>query len=443
VERPQTRYAQIGDDYVAYQMFGAGPDLVFHAGWYSHIGAMWDEPTIARFVERLASFARVIIFDRRGHGMSDPVDLENITLEQWMEDLTAVLRAAGVERAALVGTTETGPMQLLYAATYPERTTGIVLFNATACFARKPDYPIGMPERARIGAADMMRDLLVGGSDHAMAGIGPTRRRSGPGWDAMLRYLRYSTSPGLIHRLMHASMAVDVRHLLPSVHVPTLVLHRRDQPFVHIEHGRYIADRVAGARFVELAGSDLAIWVDSERALEEIEEFVTGVRPVKEPDRVLATVLFTDIVGSTQRASTVGDRRWLEMLERHNGVVREELGRHRGREVSTSGDGFLATFDGPARAARCALAIVNTVGALGMQVRAGVHTGEVEWAGDEVGGVAVHIGRRVSDLAAAGEVLVSRTVVDLVAGSSLTFADRGFHVLKGVPGEWQLFAVEA
>jgi class 3 adenylate cyclase len=446
IERPRTRYAKVGDDYVGYQVVGDGPvDIVYHAGWYSHLEAQWDVRRIARFLERLASFSRLILFDRRGHGISDPIDLDNVTLEQWIEDTTAVMRAVASERAVMVGTTEAGPMQMLHAATNPDHVSAIVLMNTSACMGRRPDYPWGMPERVQEAAAENMRQVLIDldtPPQNAFYAISPgmtgDRRRQ---MDAF-QLTRYATSPGMIYRLMHVSMALDVREILPLIKVPTLIIQRKEQPFVRVEHGRYLAEQIAGARYVELAGGDLMPWMgDDEVILDEIEEFVTGARPAHEPDRVLSTVLFTDVVSSTERAVAAGDRRWLEVLEQHNRLIRSQIEAFRGREVNTAGDGFLVSFDGPARAVRCACAIVDDVRNLGIGVRAGLHTGEVEMTGGDMGGIAVHIGRRVSDLAGPGEVLVSRTVVDLVAGSGLSFDERGSHLLKGVPGEMQLYAV--
>lgn len=447
MDRPEVHYAPVDGAHVAYQVFGDGPiDIVYQGGWYSHVDGSWDLPPLARFLERMATFARVIAFDRRGHGMSDPIDLGNITLEQWMEDLTAVVTAVGSDQHVLVGTTESGPMQIMYAATYPERTRALVLHNATACFARRDGYAIGMPETYRHQAATVMRRVILGqGTPEEWAAISPEGATNARFRDSTLRMIRYATSPAMIQRLMEVSMELDVRDLLTAVRAPTLILHREFQPFVRAAHGRYLAEHIPHAKYVELPGSDLQMWASGESGsdvLVEIEEFVTGTRPVHERDRVLATVLFTDIVASTEHAVAAGDRRWLDTLDRHNAIVRRALGRYRGREVHTAGDGFMATFDGPARAVRCARYIADEVANLGLHVRAGLHTGEVELAGSDIGGIAVHIGRRVSDLARPGEVLVSRTLVDLVAGSGLSFADRGAHSLKGVPGEWRLYAVE-
>ena len=440
---PETKYARVGEDsHVAYQVVGEGSiDLVYTAGWLGHVEAQWEYPAMARFLERLASFGRLLCFDRRGHGLSDPVDFENVTLEQWMEDVRVVMDAAGSQRAALLGAGEGGPMTILYAATYPERTSALVLVNTSASMGRDPETPWGMPESVKEKVSQgVQRTYWDSAAAEIMLGNITSDERD----QAQLRRLfRYATSPGSARRLARIAMDHDVRKVLPTVRVPTLVLHRSENPMRWVGHGRYLADHIADAKYVELPGNEEHPWSgEQDSVLDEIQEFLTGVRRAPEPDRVLATVLFTDVVSSTQRAAEAGDRRWREFFEDHKRIVRQELERQRGREVNTAGDGFLATFDGPARAVRCACAIVDSVRELGLDVRAGVHTGEIELSGDDVTGIAVHIGSRVQDLAGPGEVLVSRTVVDLVAGSGLAFADRGAHALKGVPGEWQLYAVE-
>ncbi len=441
--RPVTQYARVAEDsYVAYQVIGDGPiDVVYTAGWFGHIEAQWDYPALARYLERLASFSRLICFDRRGHGLSDPVDVGNVTLEQWMEDLRVVMDAAGSERAALLAAGEGGPMGILYAATYPERTSALVLVNTQACMHRSDDYPWGAPEEVMLRIAELVQKSFW---DNKSAEIVLGSITSDTRDEIQLRRLfRYATSPGMARRLAHVSFRQDVRNVLPAVRVPTLVLHRVDNPFRRVGSGRYLAEHIEGAKYVELQGVDEHPWSgDQDGLIDEIEEFLTGVRRAAEPDRVLATVLFTDVVASTERAVAEGDRRWRELFEEHKKVVRRELDRQRGREVSTAGDGFLATFDGPARAVRCACSIVDSVSELGLDVRAGLHTGEIELTGNDVTGIAVHIGSRVQDLAGPGEVFVSRTVVDLVAGSGLSFSERGSYALKGVPGEWELYAVQ-
>ena len=441
---PATRYARVGDgSYVAYQVVGDGPiDLVYTSGWFGHVEAQWEYPALARFLERLASFSRLICFDRRGHGLSDPIDFDNITLEQWMDDVRVVMDAAGSERAALLGAGEGGPMTILFAATYPERTSALALVNTSASLAAHPDYPWGMPASVQQKTIEgVQKSYWDGPSAAKFIGSLTSDERDQL---QLQRLFRHATSPGMVRRLLRASFDVDVRNVLSSVRVPTLVLHRTEDRFHRVGGGRYLAAEIAQAKHVEIPGVEEHPWSgDQDAVLDEIQEFLTGVRPTAESDRVLATILFTDVVSSTERAAQAGDRRWLELFEEHKRVVRRQLDRHRGREVSTAGDGFLATFDGPARAVRCARSIVEEVREVGLDVRAGVHTGEIELAKEDVTGIAVHIGSRVQDMAGPGEVLVSRTVVDLVAGSGLEFESRGEHDLKGVPGRFELYRVKA
>jgi class 3 adenylate cyclase len=407
----------------------------------NHVEWQWEEPHHARFLARLASFSRLILFDKRGTGMSDPVPLDELpTLEQWMDDVKTVIDAAGAEQVALVAQGASGAMAMLFAATYPERVSGLVLLSSFATMMRHDDYPIGIPP----SLADTMFEWLSGGW-----GTGDTLDVMGPSGAAdpelrqwLGRIQRLSASPGTAATMIRWVLRIDVRDVLGAVRVPTLVLTRTDDQFVRPDHARYLAEHIPSARLVEVPGQDYLYFVgDSEPLLDEIQEFLTGVRAAPVPDRVLATVMFTDIVGSTEKAAALGDRAWRDMVERHHTVVRRQLDRFRGREVDTAGDGFFATFDGPARAIRCAEAIRDAVGALGMDVRIGLHTGECELLGDKISGIAVNTGARVGARAGAGEILVSRTVVDLVAGAGITFEDRGTHALKGIPGEWQLYAV--
>jgi class 3 adenylate cyclase len=438
--RPVTRYAKSGDVHIAYQVTGEGPlDLVFVPGFVSHLEADWDSALRARFIERLGSFSRLIRFDKRGTGLSDRVAIP--TLEERMDDVRAVMDAAGSERATLFGISEGGPMSLLFAATYPARTTALVIYGSYARRLRAPDHPFG---RTQAEWDDVVRRLeREWGGPVAIDLWAPSRvhdERFREGWAA---YLRLAASPGAATAVMRMNGEIDVRHVLPVIRVPTLILHRTGDRVTSIDQARVMAERIGGAKFVELAGEDhVATAGDFDAIIDEIEEFLTGVRHGPEPDRVLATVLFTDIVAATETAARVGDRRWRDLLAQHHALVRRELGRFRGREIDTAGDGFLATFDGPARAIRCASAISDRVPALGLTVRAGLHTGEVEVLGDKVSGLAVHIGARVAAAAGPGEVLVSSTVKDLVAGSGLRFQGRGPQTLKGVPGEWHLFALE-
>ena len=440
--QPETRYARSGDVNIAYQVVGEGPlDLVFVMGWVSHLDYFWEEPSFARFLRRLASFSRLILFDKRGTGLSDRVAIHELpTLEQRMDDVRAVLDAVGSERAALMGVSEGGPLCLLFAATYPERTTALVMAGAYARRLWAEDYPFGAPREEYEAFLEEIREKWggpVGIERRAPSLLNDERFRT---WWAT--YLRMSASPGAAYALTRMNGEIDARHALPAVSAPTLVVHRTGDRSLPIEGARYMAERVAGAKLVELPGDDHLPFVgDQDEILDEVEEFLTGIRQPAEPDRVLATVLLTDIVGSTEKASKMGDRRWGELLEEHHLVVRRELDRWRGREIDTAGDGFLATFDGPARAIRCATAVRDAVRALGIEIRAGLHTGECEVVGAKVVGIAVHTGARVAGQARAGEVLVSRTVKDLVAGSGIEFEERGEHELKGVPGTWRLYAV--
>jgi pimeloyl-ACP methyl ester carboxylesterase len=437
---PETRYAKSGDVHVAYQVVGDGPlDLVWVQGWVSNVEAMWDVRPMSRFVERLASFSRVILFDKRGTGLSDPVPEKGFpSLEVRMDDLRAVLDTVGSERTALLGHSEGGNMCVLFAATHPERTAALITFGVYAKRVWSPDYPWApTPEERESWLRDVERTW---GRPESMVDLAPSLVQSPALLEQAARYWRLSASPQAAVALGKMNTQIDVRALLPTIRVPTLVMHRTGDRDLNVEEGRYIASRIPGARFVELPGADHFMWTeDADRVLDEIEEFLTGVRPAHETDRVLATVLFTDIVGSTERAAQLGDRRWREVLDEFYVEVRRDLARFRGREVDTAGDGFLATFDGPARAIGCALAIRDGVASLGLKVRSGLHTGEVELAGEDVRGIAVHIGARVAAEAGPGEVLVTRTVKDLVAGSGIEFQDRGSRTLKGLPEEWQIF----
>lgn len=442
MDRPQTRYARSDDVNIAYQVVGSGPrDLVFVMGWVSHLDYFWEEPSMARFLNRLAAFSRLILFDKRGTGLSDRVSIRDLpTLEQRMDDVRAVLDAVGSRRAALLGVSEGGPMCALFAATYPERTTALVVYGSYARRMWDVDYPWGpTPAERETFLEWILRDwgTPLDLDDRAPTAAGDQRFRS---WWAT--YLSRSASPGAALALTSMNAEVDIRPILGTIRIPTLILHRSGDRILSVGGARYLAERIPGAKYVEMPGEDHLPWVgDQDSLLDEVEEFLTGVRRGPEPDRVLATVLFTDIVGSTERAALVGDRQWQEILALYHTLVRKELDRHRGREVGTAGDGFLATFDGPARAIRCAASTVQAVHTLEIEIRAGVHTGEVEMTGPNVSGIAVHIGARVASQAGRGEILVSSTVKDLVAGSGIEFEDRGIHTLKGVPGAWRLFAV--
>jgi class 3 adenylate cyclase len=428
--------------HIAYQVFGAGElDLVLVNGYTTHVELVWESEPFARAYERLGSFARVINFDRRGSGLSDPV-AEAPTLEERMDDVRAVMDAAGSERAALVGISEGVAMSILFAATYPDRVQALVCCGGMARSTEDHDYPWASPKEALLEAGAEL--IAPHWGEGAMIDVGAPSQSNNPDSRAFYARLeRASASPGMIGQLAQMFFDIDVRDVVPSVHTPTLVLHRRYDRLVNVRNGRWLAEHLPNARLVELPGDDHILWYEHpELTLDEMQEFLTGVRYTPEPERALATVVFTDIVDSTHTAAEFGDRRWREVLERHQRTVRAALGRFGGREVKSIGDGFLATFDGPARAIRCARAILDSSGELGIRVRAGVHTGECEVMGDDIGGIAVHIAARVSALAGPSEVLVSRTVKDLVAGSGIDFSDRGTHTLKGVPDTWQLYAAD-
>jgi pimeloyl-ACP methyl ester carboxylesterase len=441
--QPETRYAKGEEGYVAYQVVGDGPlDLLFVPSFANPIDLMWQQPAYARFLERLAGFSRLVLFDKRGSGRSAVgPDLEGATLEGWMEDIGIVMEAVGSERAALFGFDGGGPLAMLFASTYPERTSALVLLGTWARLVRAADQPFGLEP-------DGVPVFLDGFEQRWGTGANLARTAPSLAHDERIRrwyaqYERAGNMPRVARQVVRMFTDTDVRHVLPAVRVPTLILHRSGDRMQEVEHGRYLAQHIPDARWAELPGDDHLPWAgDQDAIVGQLREFLTRVGPPAELDRVLATVLFTDIVRSTERAATLGDRAWRALLDAHHGIVRRELERHRGREVKTMGDGFLATFDGPARAIRCACAIRDGVRSLGIEIRAGLHTGECELMTNDVGGIAVHIGARIVATAAPSEVRVSSTVKDLVAGSGLRFVDRGMHSLDGVPGEWRLFAAE-
>ena len=439
---PETQYARHGGIHIAYQVLGDGPpDILLLDQWFSHLDAQWDVAPLAEFRERLASFGRLIMYDKRGSGLSDPLAPNQLpTIEEWMNDIPIVLDAAGSEKAALITNLGGGIMATTYAAVHPERVGSLILVDCFARFTAAPDFPIGASgdwiERTsddaetRMGRGHML-DLFA----PSLAGDDGLRR-------AWSRYERLATSPGMAIAALRLVYGSDIRDVLPTISVPTLVVNRGDAREIVAAHGRYLAEHIPGAKYVELPGIDNFIWAgDQDAILDEIQDFVTGVRPVPTPRRTLATVLFTDIVDSTKKAAELGDRAWRRLLDEHYRLTRRQLDRFDGHEVKNVGDGILATFEGPARAVRCAAAIRDAVGELGLGLRSGLHTGEIELGTDDIAGLAVHIGARISALAGAGEILVSSTVKDLVVGSDLEFDDRGPRQLKGVPGEWHVFAL--
>jgi class 3 adenylate cyclase len=448
MEVSETRYAQSGDVAIAYRVAGSGPvDLVMTPGAISNVELLWEHPLFAHMRDRIASFSRLILFDKRGTGLSDRVK-SIATLEERTDDIRAVMDAAGSARAVIMGVSEGATMAAVFAASHPERALGLILYGGHARTTWAPDYPWRpTAEEVRRWLADEERSPSPVNEEsvrlrleHMMPSMADD--------DEFVRwwgtFLRMSISPGAMLDLVRMNMEIDVRAVLPTIRVPTLVLHRSGDRAVSVEEGRYLAAHIPGAKLVEQPGEDHVFAGEgAEPLIREIERFVAGL-PDTEPesDTVLATVLFTDVVGSTATAAELGDRRWRELLERHHDAVRSQLARFRGREVDTAGDGFFATFDGPARAIRCACAVGEAVSELGLEVRAGLHTGECELLDGKVAGIAVSIGARVASRAAPGEVLVSSTVKDLVAGSGISFADRGVAELKGVPGEWRLYAVD-
>jgi len=436
--QPVTRYAKSGDVHIAYQVFGEGAvNLVIAPPFVSNVETYWDQPDCVRWLLRLASFARVVMFDKRGTGMSDRVS-ELPGLEQRMDDLRAVMDAVGLEQAVPFGISEGGPLAALFAATYPDRCRALVLYGSFARFAS------WLPtEEALANFLGYIEQAW--GSGGSLPLFAPSLANDPAAQQWMGRFERLGASPAGVAALMRMNSQIDISDIVPTIRVPTLVMHRTEDVTIHVEGGRYLAQHIPGARYIELPGKDHPPWI-GDNAMEiadSIQEFLTGARAPVPVDRVLSTVLFTDIVGSTEKAAALGDRRWRELLDTHHATIRRNLARFRGNEVKSTGDGILATFDGPARGVRCACAITEEIRPLGIEVRAGLHTGECEMMDDDdVGGIAVHIGARVAALAGAGEVLVSSTVKDLVAGSGLRFADRGSRSLKGVPGEWHIFAVE-
>jgi class 3 adenylate cyclase len=434
------RYADSGGLQIAYQVIGNGPlDVVFAFDWANNLELVWENPQTERFLRRFTNYARLILFDMRGVGLSDPVqDLPPI--EAWMEDVRGVMNAVGSERAALVGHGHAGQLCMLVAATHPEQTHALVTINSHARLARAPDYPWGLPPAAQETALKAIEELW--GTGVLMYSLTSSFVDLAYAKEWLARFERAAGSPRRAAQKQQLIFDVDVRDVLPTITVPTLVVQSSGNRWIRPGHGRYLAEHIPGARYLECPGDGHWPWVSegAEALMDEVEEFLTGTRRSAELDRVLTTVAFTDIVGSTKIASGVGDRRWRDLLEVHESVARREIEAARGRLVKLTGDGLVATFDGPARAVRCVESIAQLLGAVGLRLRAGLHTGEVELLGDDIGGIAVHIAARLAGLSGPGEVLVSSTVKDLVAGSGIAFEDRGGHALKGVPDEWRVFA---
>jgi class 3 adenylate cyclase len=434
------RFARSGDVNIAYRVVGDGPmDLVYAQGAYTHLDVYWELPAFRHYCERLAEFTRLVLFDKRGYGMSDRVPGAT-TLEERMDDIRAIMDAVGSERAAIIGESEGGPLALLFAAAHPERTAALILQGAEVRERTDDEWPWGEATEEE-HEASMASLAERWGQGTGIWAVAPSV--SGAEWARSwrARVQLNAATPRAAEAFMRMAFDIDVRDVVPTVNVPTLVVHATGDRVCHVENGRFLARNIPGARLVELPTEDHVPWFDPEPTIAEIREFLTGKREAASPNRVLVTVLFTDMVTSTELAASLGDRRWRDLLEQHHATVRRELTRFDGHEVDTAGDGFFATFDGPARAIRCAQAIVAAAGSLGIDLRAGLHTGEVEILGDKVAGIAVNIGARVAGQASAGEILVSSTVRDLVAGSGIAFVERGSATLKGIEGTWQVFAV--
>ena len=442
MERPETRYVAVGDADVAYQVFGQGPpDLLWCYGLGSHVDLFWERESAVAMWRQMASYSRVIMFDRRGTGASGAIARHVVpTWEEWAEDLGAVLDAAGSEQAVIEATLEAGAIAMLFAALHPERVRKLVLFNTGARFMYDDDYPFGYTPEALDGLLELLGTAW--GTDEFAALISPDWAADPVELTILSRQIRASASPRTaVEQYGYILRHLDVREALPLIQAPTLITHVRDSPLVPIEMGRYLAEHIAGSQFIEVPGSHLGI--PPPFVQEQIAEFVTGERPDINVDRVLTTIMFTDIVGSTEQAAALGDQRWRSLLDAHDKTVREQFRQFRGREVNTTGDGFVASFDGPARAIRCAEAITEATAKMGVELRVGLHTGECEVRGEDLGGLAVHIAARVATLAAPGGVLVSETVKGLIVGSGIPLCERGTHTLKGVPDEWKLFAVQS
>ncbi|MDH3639229.1 MAG: adenylate/guanylate cyclase domain-containing protein [Gammaproteobacteria bacterium] len=442
--RPHTEYAKSPEGYVAYQIFGDGPlNIVVVTNWMTNLDVMWEEPSLARYLDRLASFARVVCFDKRGTGVSDPVPLAKLpTIDQWMDDARVVMDAAGVEQAAMLGDTEGGLMALMFAATYPKRTSALVLINSFARWVRTANYPAGMP-------AETVEKLVNNYEAHwgvtadILDRTAPSVAKD-PGFRSWFeRYQRLAMPRGASATMYRWVTQVDVRSVLPSIRVPTLVINRADAAHHRVEYGRYLAEHISDAKYVELPGADTFPYHAGNftPVLDEVQVFLTGMRESAVHDRILATVMFTDIVGSTPLAAKLGDAKWLNLREAHDRLVHDYLERYRGKQIEHNGDGVLATFDGPTRAVDCAVGLAGAVRSLGVEIRAGLHTGEIELRARGIGGIAVHIAARVMAKAVDGGVLVSRTVKDLAVGSGIRFTQYGTHQLKGIPGEWELWQV--
>ena len=443
-KKPKTKYTKSGEVNIAYQVVGDGPiDIVYVPGWVSNIDMMWSEIRLASFLTKLSSFSRLILFDKRGTGLSDRVN-KYATLEERMDDIRAVMDAVGSERAALFGHSEGGSVSLLFAASYPQRTIALITFGVFAKRKYSIDYPWGPTDAERQLSYKMIEDKWADGDMQGLRDLVPSLAENSKFMDWLASYLRASASPGAALDLQRQNTEVDITGILDAIKVPTLLLHRTGDKDVHIEEAKYIAERIPNSKVVELPGDDHLFWTsDSYAVLAEIEEFITGIRPNKEFDRVLSTILFTDIVSSTEHLTKSGDKKWMDILEKHNALVREELRRFNGKEIKNTGDGFLATFDGPSRAVACAKAIRDVVKTLGIEITAGIHTGECEvFDAEDIGGIAVHVAARVLSQAQPSQVLITMTVKHLLAGTGFQFTDLGDISLKGIKEAYRIYALQ-
>ncbi|MGA7282347.1 MAG: adenylate/guanylate cyclase domain-containing protein [Acidimicrobiia bacterium] len=441
--RPDAKYCETTNGFIGYQVFGEGPDIVYVTNWLTNIETIWEEPSARRYLERLGSIGRVVLADKRGTGISDPHGVGRVLpVEEYVDDIISVLDSAGVESGALIGDTEGGMLAMVLAATHPERFPTLVLVNSFARLRRDEDYPIGAPDKVIESFSTDWR-AVFGRSAEPLHLTAPSMADDKRFRESWLHQIRLSMPPGVAGEAVSWISDTDVRGVLPAIQARTLVVARKEARFHRASFGKYLADHIEGAVYRELDGADTLPFYAGDFApvLDEIEEFVTGERASVDTNRMLATVLFTDIVGSTSMAAQLGDDRWLDLVSTHDRIVADNLQRHRGVTIKSTGDGVLATFDGPHRAIRCALSMNEELVAIGVPIRAGLHTGEIEIRGDDVAGIAVHIASRVMDVAEAGGIVVSRTVKDLVTGSALEFRQCGAHILKGVPGEWDLFEV--
>jgi class 3 adenylate cyclase/pimeloyl-ACP methyl ester carboxylesterase len=438
---PETKYVKSENGDIAYQIFGSGEqDILFLPNWSSNLEAMWEEPSLVRYLTILSSIGRVIYFDKRGTGISDPVPIGNLpTLEQWMDDASDVLSEIGCDEVAVIGDTEGGVMAMLFAATYPQKVTSLILINTTACWKRDDDYPIGMPDDTIERVSQYVSKHWGTSKLLELSAPSMTNNKRFGKWFA--KYQRMSSTPSAMLHLYRWGLSLDVRSVLPSINVPTLILHRTENAHYRIQYGKYLSDNIPKAKFIPIKGADC--WPfnsgNFELILNEIQIFLTGEKTVAIENRVLATIMFTDIVDSTKHALKLGDKDWSELLTQHNNIIQKTVLKYRGETINSTGDGFLSTFDGPARSLQCAREIIQELRTLGIEVRVGLHTGEIELVNGEANGIAIHITARIMALATAGEVATSRTIKDLVIGSGFQFIDNGLHSLKGVPDQWHIY----